>query len=202
MRVADLYRLPTEPGLAEWLQRFDRLDDLLKSVPQLFAALKRTAILGTVEQGATIVGPAHIGKGSIVRANSVIVGPVILGENVEINYGTIVRDHSYIGSNCYIDSGTVITQSLVLNTTTISEMVCLRCSIIGGGCTISAQSALGLSSAGTTGGIFVGDKSVIGAGCRLNEGSIVAPHTTIEAHAIRHGNVRAVRPRSIESTKQ
>jgi NDP-sugar pyrophosphorylase family protein len=198
--VADLYRLPIEPGLAKWLQRFDDLGDLLKSAPQLFVALLQTTILGTVEEGATVIGPALIGNGSIVRANSVIVGPVILGRDVVVNHGTIVRDHSYIGSNCHIDSGTIITKSLVFDTTTISEMASVRCSIIGVGCTISTKAALGLGSSGATGGTFVGDKSVIGAGCWLNEGAVVAPHTTIEAHTIRQAEtstlLKAVRPRA------
>jgi NDP-sugar pyrophosphorylase family protein len=202
MRVADLYRLPMESGLAEWLQRFDDLDDVLKAIPQLFVSLKQTVVLGTVEEGATIVGPTHIGTGSIVRANSVIVGPVILGQDVDVNYGAIIRDHTYIGSNCYIDSGAIITKSLILNTTTIGEMAIARCSIVGVGCTISAKTALGLSSADSIGGTFVGDRSVIGPGCWLNGGSILAPHTTIEAQAIRDGTVGTVLTRSAASVEQ
>jgi NDP-sugar pyrophosphorylase family protein len=183
MRVADLYSLPVEPELTDWLQQFVDLGDLLASVPQLFARLTQTATLGTVEDGAIIVGPAHIGAGSIVRANSVIVGPVILGQNVEVSYGAIVRDRSYIGSNCYVDCGSVTTQSLVLNKSTIGEMASVRRSIVGVGCSISCRATLG--SASDASGTFVGEMSVIGPECRLDEGSIVAAHSIIRARGFK-----------------
>src|SRR4051812_44201149 len=115
MQVADLYHLPVEPELLKWLAQFSELSDLFMAIPQLFARLTQTLIIGAVEEGAVLVGPVHVGEGSIVRANSIIVGPVILGPRVIVNYGAVVRCQSYIGPECAIDSGSIITHSLLLN---------------------------------------------------------------------------------------
>jgi NDP-sugar pyrophosphorylase family protein len=215
MRVADLYSLPTERDLTEWLQQFVDLRDLLASVPQLFARSTRTIIPGTVEDGALIVAPVHIGEGSTVRANSVITGPDILvdrilhlvpcrtgatggnptnwpdsnvgfyplGQNVEVSYGAIVRDQICIGANCCVDSGSVTTQSLIFNKSGIGEMASVRRSIVGVCCSISVRAVSGAASglANVASGTFIGEMSVVGAECRLEEESVVAACSVIRA---------------------
>jgi len=182
MKVTDLYNLPTEAKLTEWLRQFTELDDLLASVPQLFAGLTETLVLGVVEDGAVIVGPVHVGEGAVVRANSILLGPVILGTNVDVNYGAIIRDCTYIGSDSRVDSGSITTQSLVLNRTKIGERVSIRQCIVGVGSSISVGAILGsqIGSGEIDAATFVGDMVAIGAGCRVDAGSTVAARSILK----------------------
>ncbi|MCE7698962.1 MAG: NTP transferase domain-containing protein, partial [Methanobacterium paludis] len=56
----------------------------LLDVNEHFLKDLETKIEGEVEEGATIHGPVHLGKGSIIRSGSHIMGPVYIGENCDI----------------------------------------------------------------------------------------------------------------------
>lgn len=61
------------------------------------------ARLGTVEEGAHVVGPVHLGEGSVVRSGSVVVGPAWIGDDCDIGPlavvqpGSSVRNHVRVG---------------------------------------------------------------------------------------------------------
>lgn len=71
---------------------------------------------GEVEDGAKIKGRVYIGKGTIIKENSVIRGPVIIGENCEID--TYIGPYTSIGDNSVIVGGE-IESSIVVGDATI-----------------------------------------------------------------------------------
>ena len=75
MKVSDLFSAEIEPVLNEWVRKFTSLDDLFLAMPQLYARLKSQNIEGTIEDGAVISGPVHIGRGAVVHAQAIIHGP-------------------------------------------------------------------------------------------------------------------------------
>lgn len=71
---------------------------------------------GEVEDGAKIKGRVYIGKGTIIKENSVIRGPVIIGENCEID--AYIGPYTSIGDNSVIVGGE-IESSIVVGDATI-----------------------------------------------------------------------------------
>ena len=187
MNVSDLVDSSLEPELIRWLKTFNDLDDLQEGLPQLFSNLTHTIVLGNVEEGATIVGPVHIGESSVVRSNAIIVGPVILGANVVIDHGTIVRDFSYVGTNCSFDSGCIITRSLILNGTVLQPMVSLSSTIVGVGCHLGVRSTVGGHSrvASMPSGTFLAHGASLEAGSIIPQGARVQSNSVIPALGLR-----------------
>lgn len=60
---------------------------------------------GEVEEGAKINGRVHIGKGSVIKKNSVIRGPVSIGENCQID--AYIGPYTSIGDNSLISGGEI-----------------------------------------------------------------------------------------------
>ncbi len=60
---------------------------------------------GEVEKGAKISGRVYIGKGTIIKRNSVIRGPVNIGENCEIE--AYIEPYTSIGDNSVIIGGEI-----------------------------------------------------------------------------------------------
>lgn len=71
---------------------------------------------GEVEEGAKIKGRVYIGKGTIIKENSVIRGPVTIGENCEID--AYIGPYTSIGDNSVIVGGE-IESSIVVGDATI-----------------------------------------------------------------------------------
>ena len=93
--------------------------------------MKKDSILGIVEKGATIHGPVHIGKGTIVRAGSYIEGPVFIGENCRIGPNCYIRAHSSIGNDCVIGNATEIKNSILMDGTHCGHLSYVGDSILG-----------------------------------------------------------------------
>jgi hypothetical protein len=74
MKVSDLFSAEMEPSLNDWLRRFTSPTDLFAGMHQLFTNLSSQNIQGIIEEGATIIGPVHIGIASIVRSQAIIRG--------------------------------------------------------------------------------------------------------------------------------
>jgi glucose-1-phosphate thymidylyltransferase len=60
---------------------------------------------GNVEKGAKISGRVYIGKGSVIKKNSVIRGPASIGENCEID--AYIGPYTSIGDNSIITGGEI-----------------------------------------------------------------------------------------------
>jgi hypothetical protein len=70
MKVSDLFSAEMEPGLNDWVRKFDLLGDLFSAMPQLYANLRAQNVQGIIEDGAIIIGAVHIGMGSVVHAQT------------------------------------------------------------------------------------------------------------------------------------
>ena len=87
--------------------------------------------LGTIEKGATIKGPVHIGKGTIIKAGAYIEGPVIIGENCTIGPNCFIRASSFIGQGSKIGNAVEIKNSIVGPHTSIGHLSYVGDSVIG-----------------------------------------------------------------------
>ena len=88
---------------------------------------------GEIEDGAKISGRVSIGKGTLVKENSVIRGPVIIGENCEID--AYIGPYTSIGENSRITGGE-IESSIVVGDAVIECDERIVDSLIGNHCQI------------------------------------------------------------------
>ncbi|RKY77034.1 glucose-1-phosphate thymidylyltransferase [candidate division KSB1 bacterium] len=93
--------------------------------------LKKSSILGKVEQGVTIHGAVQIGKGTIVKNGTYIEGPVIIGENCQIGPNCYLRKYTTIGHHCRIGQGVEIKNSILMDEVFICHLSYVGDSVIG-----------------------------------------------------------------------
>ena len=173
----------------EWMGKFTSLGDLFSAMPQLYAKLKSQNILGMVEDGAAIVGPVHIGVGSVVHGQAIVRGPAIVGNNTIVSSHAEIRAGSFIGSKCVVGHGCSIIESMVMSNANVGAGAFIRNavigfgSIIGPGATLGAEEvkrALGLASQNTQKlGVVLGDYAVVGANSSIRPGTVIGSRTII-----------------------
>jgi UDP-N-acetylglucosamine diphosphorylase / glucose-1-phosphate thymidylyltransferase / UDP-N-acetylgalactosamine diphosphorylase / glucosamine-1-phosphate N-acetyltransferase / galactosamine-1-phosphate N-acetyltransferase len=197
MKVSDLFSAEMEPALNKWLGEFKSLSDLFSAVPQLYARLETQSIQGIVEDGAVIVGPVHIGMGSVVHGQAIIRGPAVVGYNTVVESHSEIRAGTYIGSNCVIGHGCSIIKSMIMSKVNISAGAFIRNSVIGFGSIVGPGTALGTSEIeGPLGsvshilpklGAVLGDYAVVGANSSIKPGTVVGSRTIIGEGVVANG---------------
>ena len=110
----------------------------LLDVNEHFLKDLETKIEGEVEEGATIHGPVHLGKGSIIRSGSYIMGPVYIGENCDIGPNNYLRKSTFIADNVSIGNAVEIKNSIIMDGTNINHLSYVGDSIIGANCNVAA----------------------------------------------------------------
>jgi NDP-sugar pyrophosphorylase family protein len=197
MTVSDLFSTETEPALNQWLKKFASLDDLFSAMPQLYAKLTSQNVQGIVEDGAVIVGPVHIGAGSVVRGQAIIRGPAIVGNDTVVSSHAEIKSGCFIGSKCVIGHSCSIIESMVMSNVKVWAGAFIRNSVIGFGSVVGPGAALGaeevqqalrLVSQTSSGlGAVLGDYAVVGANSTLKPGTVVGSRTIIAEGAVVDG---------------
>ena len=146
----------TSKEITGWWKDTGKPDDLLFANRLLLDGMDAVDFptQGDVEDGARINGKVTVGMGSVIKKNAIIHGPVMIGENCVIE-DCEIGPHVTVGAGTSIRQAR-ITDSILLENSTINAPVRLRMSIIGKQVTIkqAEESALG-------GQVIVSDKSVI-----------------------------------------
>jgi NDP-sugar pyrophosphorylase family protein len=182
MRVSDLFSAEMEPPLNEWLRRFASPTDLFAGLHQLFTNLASQNIQGTIEDGASIIGPVHIGVGSIVRTQAIVRGPAIVGSEAIVNSHAEIQPGCFLGSKCVIGHGCSIIESMLMNNAVVGPGAFVRNSVIGFGGVVGPGAILGavrpepakkqLSISRELGAVL-GDYSAVGANSTLKPGTLL-----------------------------
>jgi NDP-sugar pyrophosphorylase family protein len=154
-------------------------------------------IQGVVVDGAVIVGPVHIGMGSVVHGHAIIRGPAIVGNNTVVESHSEIRAGAFIGSNCVIGHSCSIIKSMIMSKVNISAGAFIRNSVIGFGSIVGPLTALGTGEIeGPLGsvsqnlpklGAVLGDYTVVGANSSIKTGTVVGSHTIIGDGVLAHG---------------
>jgi UDP-N-acetylglucosamine diphosphorylase/glucosamine-1-phosphate N-acetyltransferase len=109
-------------------------------------ALKRMEhkVLGTVEDGAHLIGPVTVAKTARIRSGAYVEGPSLIDEGSDIGPNCFVRACTSIGSNVRIGNAVEIKNSIIMNKTRIGHLsyvgdsiLCERCNLGAG--TITAN---------------------------------------------------------------
>jgi len=108
---------------------------------------------GTIEDGATISGNVHVGRGSRIAKDVTIKGPVIIGENCVVD-STSIGPYVTIGTGCEV-RGARIEDSIILDNSEITAHIYLEKSLIGKNVRLKKKEVDESRS------LIVGDKSYI-----------------------------------------
>ncbi|MFH1788104.1 MAG: bifunctional sugar-1-phosphate nucleotidylyltransferase/acetyltransferase [Candidatus Altiarchaeota archaeon] len=92
----------------------------------------------TIEDGARLIGPVHVGKGSQVRSGCYITGPAYIGENCLIGPNNFIRPHTTIMDDCHIGASVEIKNTLIMNRSNVPHLSYVGDSIIGEGVNLGA----------------------------------------------------------------
>jgi NDP-sugar pyrophosphorylase family protein len=195
MKVSDLFSAEMEPALNDWIRQFTSPTDLFAAMPQLYAKLKSDNIQGIIEDDAALIGPVHIGIGSVVRSQAIIRGPVIVGNDTVVNSHTEIQPGCFIGSGCVVGHGCSIIESMLMNNAVVWPAAFVRNSLIGFGSVVGPGAVLGAenhsskkaSRISSELGVVLGDYSAVGANSTLKPGTVVGPHTIIGEAVLAEG---------------
>jgi NDP-sugar pyrophosphorylase family protein len=196
MKVSDLFSPVVESPLSNWISQFASPEELFAHLPQLYAKLNAQRIEGTVEDGAVIVGPVHIGTGAVVHSQAIIRGPVIVGSDTLVNGHAEILPGCFIGSNCVIGHCCSIMQSILMDNTSAWPSAFIRNSVIGFGSVVGPGAVLGAeriplltkpSHTVSAIGVVLGNYCTVGANSTIKAGTIVGPRTTIGEAVLAQG---------------
>ena len=182
MDVSDLFVTEMEPSLNCWIRKFTSPKDLLAAIHQLHANLTSQSVQGVIEDGAIIIGPIHIGVGSIVRSQAIIRGPVIVGTGTVVGSHAEIEPGCFIGSKCVIGHGCSIIGSMLMNNVVVGPGGFIRHSVVGFGGVIGPGAVLGAERpqsskavlpTSSNVGVILGDYAAVGANSTLRPGTTV-----------------------------
>ena len=115
-----------------WWKDTGRPEDLLEANQLVLYGMPPNDFLvsGTVADGATIMGPVHLGSGSFVGPGVRVDGPVVIGNDTRIEAGAHVGPGTAIGSRCVIHQ-TSIQRCIVMDSAEVEGPFELVDSIVG-----------------------------------------------------------------------
>ncbi len=103
-------------------------------------ALKRMEhqILGTIEQGAHLIGPVTVAESARVRSGAYIEGPVFIDEEADVGPNCFIRSGTSLGKKVRVGNAVEIKNSLIMDGTHIGHLSYVGDSVIGEKCNFGA----------------------------------------------------------------
>ncbi len=103
-------------------------------------ALKRMEpkVLGTVEQGAHLIGPVYVAESARIRSGAYIEGPVFIDEEADVGPNCFIRSGVSLGQKTRIGNAVEIKNCLVMDGTHIGHLSYVGDSVIGEKCNFGA----------------------------------------------------------------
>ncbi len=103
-------------------------------------ALKRMdhKVLGTVEQGAHLIGPVTVAESARVRSGAYIEGPVFIDEEADVGPNCYIRAGTSLGKKTRVGNGCEIKNSILMDGTHAGHLSYVGDSILGEKCNLGA----------------------------------------------------------------
>ena len=128
--------LVTELNKYEWYDMgrpWDLLDANMWALKQM-----KPKVLGTIEQGAHLIGPVHVAKSARIRSGAYIEGPAFIDEEADVGPNCFIRSGTSIGKKTRIGNAVEIKNSIIMDKTHIGHLSYIGDSIIGENCNFGA----------------------------------------------------------------
>jgi bifunctional UDP-N-acetylglucosamine pyrophosphorylase/glucosamine-1-phosphate N-acetyltransferase len=95
-------------------------------------------VLGTVEEGAHLIGPVTVAQTARVRSGAYIEGPVFIDEEADVGPNCFIRSGTSLGKKTRVGNGCEIKNTLVMDGTHIGHLSYVGDSVIGEKCNFGA----------------------------------------------------------------
>jgi len=103
-------------------------------------ALKRMEhqLLGTIEQGAHLIGPVSVAESARIRSGAYIEGPCFIDEECDVGPNCYIRAGTSLGRNVRVGNACEIKNSIIMDYTHVGHLSYVGDSILGEKCNLGA----------------------------------------------------------------
>jgi UDP-N-acetylglucosamine diphosphorylase / glucose-1-phosphate thymidylyltransferase / UDP-N-acetylgalactosamine diphosphorylase / glucosamine-1-phosphate N-acetyltransferase / galactosamine-1-phosphate N-acetyltransferase len=103
-------------------------------------ALKRLnhKVLGTVEQGAHLIGPVTVAESARIRSGAYIEGPAFIDEEADVGPNCFIRSGTSLGKKARVGNACEIKNSILMDGTHVGHLSYVGDSILGEKCNLGA----------------------------------------------------------------
>ncbi len=107
-------------------------------------ALKRMdlQVLGTIEQGAHLIGPISVAESARIRSGAYIEGPCFIDEECDVGPNCYIRPGTSLGKNVRVGNACEIKNSVIMDSTHIGHLSYVGDSILGEHCNLGAGTVM------------------------------------------------------------
>ena len=95
-------------------------------------------VLGTVEQGAQLIGPVHVGESARIRSGAYIEGPAFIDEGCDVGPNCFIRPGTTLGKSVRVGNACEIKNSIIMEQTHVGHLSYVGDSILGEKCNLGA----------------------------------------------------------------
>jgi bifunctional UDP-N-acetylglucosamine pyrophosphorylase/glucosamine-1-phosphate N-acetyltransferase len=99
-------------------------------------------VLGTIEQGAHLIGPISVAESARIRSGAYIEGPCFIGEECDIGPNCYIRPGTSLGKNVRVGNACEIKNSIIMDRTHIGHLSYVGDSILGEHCNLGAGTVM------------------------------------------------------------
>ncbi len=103
-------------------------------------ALKRidSKVLGTIEQGAHLIGPVSVAESARIRSGAYIEGPCFIDEECNVGPNCFIRSGTSLGKKVRVGNACEIKNSIIMDGTHVGHLSYVGDSILGEHCNLGA----------------------------------------------------------------
>jgi bifunctional UDP-N-acetylglucosamine pyrophosphorylase/glucosamine-1-phosphate N-acetyltransferase len=107
-------------------------------------ALKRMElqVLGTIEQGAHLIGPVFVAESARIRSGAYIEGPAFIDEDCDVGPNCFIRSGTSLGRSVRVGNACEIKNSIIMDHTHIGHLSYVGDSILGERCNLGAGTVM------------------------------------------------------------
>ena len=95
-------------------------------------------VLGTVEQGAHIIGPVTVAKTARIRSGAYIEGPTFIDEKADVGPNCYIRSCTSLGRKTRVGNAVEVKNSIIMDGTHIGHLSYVGDSVFGEKCNLGA----------------------------------------------------------------
>jgi len=107
-------------------------------------ALKRIGhkVLGTIEQGAHLIGPVAVAESARIRSGAYIEGPCFIDEECDVGPNCYIRPSTSLGKKVRVGNACEIKNSIIMDYTHVGHLSYIGDSILGEHCNLGAGTVM------------------------------------------------------------
>jgi UDP-N-acetylglucosamine diphosphorylase/glucosamine-1-phosphate N-acetyltransferase len=95
-------------------------------------------VLGTVEEGARLVGPVSVAASALVRSGAYVEGPVFVDEEADVGPNCYIRSGTSLGRGVRVGNACEVKNSVIMDGTHVGHLSYVGDSVLGERCNLGA----------------------------------------------------------------